>query len=49
MALAGAPDSLGILVPFLIITLLNLFMAGVLLRNVKPAPAGASIRQVSLN
>jgi hypothetical protein len=37
MALAGVPESLGILGPFLLITLLNLVMAVVLLRNVKPA------------
>lgn len=35
MSLRGVPDSLGILVPFLAITLLNLVMAIVLLKNVK--------------
>lgn len=34
MALAGVPESLGILIPFLIITLLNLFMAVLLVKNV---------------
>lgn len=36
MARRGVPESLGIMVPFLIITLLNLIMAGLLLRNVRP-------------
>ncbi len=35
MALAGVPDSLGILGPFMLITLLNLVMAVVLLRNIR--------------
>jgi hypothetical protein len=35
MALQGVPDSLGILIPFMVITLLNLVMAVILLRNVK--------------
>jgi len=35
MALQGVPDSLGILIPFLVITLLTLIMAGILLKNVK--------------
>ena len=34
MALTGVPDSLGILMPFLVITLLNLITAGVLLKNI---------------
>lgn len=34
MALQGVPDSLGILIPFMVITLLNLVMAVVLLKNV---------------
>lgn len=34
MALAGVPDSLFIMIPFLVITLLNILMAIVLLRNV---------------
>ena len=34
MALQGVPDSLGILIPFLVITLLNLVMAVILLKNV---------------
>jgi biotin transporter BioY len=34
MSLAGVPDSLGIVVPFLAITLLNLVAAVALLRNV---------------
>ena len=35
MSLRGVPDSLGILVPFLAITLLNLVMAVILWKNVK--------------
>jgi len=35
MALQGVPDSLGILIPFIGITLLNLVMAVILLKNVK--------------
>ena len=35
MALQGVPDSLGILIPFMVITLLNLIMAVILLKNVK--------------
>jgi hypothetical protein len=35
MALQGVPDSLGILVPFLVITVLNLAMAVILLKNVQ--------------
>jgi hypothetical protein len=35
MALQGVPDSLGILIPFMVITLLNLVMAVILLKNVK--------------
>jgi hypothetical protein len=34
MTLKGVPDSLGIMIPFLIITLLNLIMAVLLLKNV---------------
>ncbi len=37
MAIAGTPDSLGIMVPFLIITVLNLFAAVSLLKNVNQA------------
>jgi hypothetical protein len=37
MALAGVPESLGILGPFMLITLLNLVMVVVLLRNIKPS------------
>lgn len=33
MTLAGTPDSLSIIVPFLVITLLNLFAAVALLKN----------------
>jgi hypothetical protein len=39
MALQGVPDSLGILIPFMIITLLNLVMAVILLKNVKDVTA----------
>ncbi len=34
MTLAGTPDSLTIMVPFLVITILNLFAAGSLLKHV---------------
>ncbi|MFN8375739.1 MAG: hypothetical protein U0694_23065 [Anaerolineae bacterium] len=34
MALQGVPDSIGIMVPFLLITVVNLFLAVALLRNV---------------
>lgn len=37
MTLAGTPDSLAIMVPFLVITVLNLFAAVSLLKNVKTA------------
>ncbi len=40
MALRGVPEELGIMIPFLVITLLNLVMATLLLKNVKsPEPA----------
>ncbi len=39
MALSGVPDSLGILVPFLVITVANLIMAVLLLKNVHEVPA----------
>ncbi len=38
MALQGVPDSLGILIPFLILTLLNLITAILLLKNVETQP-----------
>ena len=38
MILAGVPDSLAIVVPFLVLTLLNLIMAVLLLRNIDSAP-----------
>jgi hypothetical protein len=34
MALQGVPDSTAILAPFLVLTLLNLVMAGLLLKNI---------------
>ncbi|MBI5034297.1 MAG: hypothetical protein HZB51_27565 [Chloroflexi bacterium] len=37
MTLAGTPDSLAIMVPFLVITVLNLFAAVSLLKNIKTA------------
>ncbi|CAG0952163.1 hypothetical protein ANRL4_00142 [Anaerolineae bacterium] len=37
MTLAGTPDSLAIMIPFLVITILNLFAAVSLLKNVKTA------------
>ena len=42
MILAGVPDSPAILIPFLILTGLNLVMAVLLLRNIQTPPAGAS-------
>ena len=39
MALRGVPDSLVILIPFLVITVLNLVMAVMLLRNVSEVAA----------
>ncbi len=39
MARAGVPDSLGILIPFLLITFLNLVMTVSLLRNIRPPQA----------
>jgi hypothetical protein len=38
MALKGVPDSLGIMLPFLVLTFLNLFVAILLLRNVDAHP-----------
>jgi hypothetical protein len=38
MALVGAPDSLLIVIPFLLITLMNLVMAALLLKNVEVGP-----------
>ncbi len=38
MSLAGVPDSLGIMIPFLVITIVNLGIAVVLLRNVTSQP-----------
>lgn len=35
--LAGAPESMAIVVPFLVITLVNLILAGLLLKNVTGA------------
>jgi hypothetical protein len=35
MALQGVPDSLGIMIPFLVLTALNLVVAVLLLRNVE--------------
>ena len=39
MSLNGVPESLGILIPFMVITLLNLVTAVILLKNVKAVPA----------
>lgn len=39
MALQGVPDSLGIIVPFLVLTALNVVTAFLLLRSVGPQPA----------
>jgi hypothetical protein len=39
MSLQGVPDSMAILVPFLVLTLLNLVMAGLLLKNIDVRPA----------
>jgi hypothetical protein len=38
MARVGIPDSLGLMIPFLTITLLNLVMVVVLLKNVEASP-----------
>jgi len=49
MALAGVPDSLGIMLPFLVLTVLTVAAAVVLLRNVdrrETAPAGAMSPQL---
>jgi len=35
MALKGVPDSLGIMIPFLVITTANLVMTVIMLKNVK--------------
>jgi hypothetical protein len=35
MALRGVPESLGIMIPFLVLTLMNVIMAVQLLKNVK--------------
>ncbi len=40
MARVGVPDSLGIMIPFLVITLLNLVMVALLLKNVESPPMG---------
>ena len=40
MARMGVPDSLGIMIPFLVITLLNLVMVTLLLKNVETSPKG---------
>ena len=40
MSLRGVPDSLGIMVPFGAITLVNLALAAALLRSVQPEPPG---------
>lgn len=41
LILAGVPDSLAIVVPFLVLTLLDLIMAVLLLRNIDAAPRAA--------
>ena len=41
MALNGVPDSLAILIPFLVLTLLNAFIAMLLLRNIHQEPLPA--------
>jgi hypothetical protein len=41
MALAGVPESLGIMIPFLVITAINLVIAVLLLRNVSSQPIPA--------
>ena len=42
MALQGVPDSLAILIPFLVLTALNLIVAVLLLRSIDTRPAAAS-------
>lgn len=44
MAIAGVPESLGIMIPFLVITVINLGIAVLLLRSVKTQPI-PSLRQ----
>jgi hypothetical protein len=39
MATRGVPEQLGVMVPFLVITLVNLILAGILLRSVRQQPA----------
>jgi hypothetical protein len=39
MTLQGVPDSIAILIPFLVLTLLNLVVAGLLLKNIDVQPA----------
>jgi hypothetical protein len=38
MALRGVPDSLGIMVPFIVLTIFNLVVGAMLLRSIKSAP-----------
>jgi small-conductance mechanosensitive channel len=42
MTLKGVPDSLGMLVPFLMITIINLGMAVSLLKNISDQPANSA-------
>jgi len=44
MARMGVPDSLGFMVPFLVITLLNLVMVALLLKNVETSPMPTQLR-----
>jgi hypothetical protein len=44
MALKGVPDSLGILIPFLILTLLNLVTAILLITNIDVKPASLTMK-----
>ncbi|HLO33609.1 MAG TPA: hypothetical protein VK249_30955 [Anaerolineales bacterium] len=47
MVLKGVPDSLGILIPFLVLTVLNLVTAIVLIRNIDVRPAPQNIKLYS--
>ncbi len=49
MALKGVPDSLGIMIPFLVLTVLNMVTAILLFQNIKEdAMASASVKSVSV-
>ena len=43
LARMGAPESIGIMIPLLVITLLNLVMVALLLKNVETSPMGGRL------